>query len=140
MTSLLTAVSLLLSLPFPWLMDANEPPGGMTIYRGLLSQYAEQPSIDTLQYRQSTGQIPMELPDNAVFMAVADCSWIGREGLISVNGGEWEPLYAFDCAGSNKAYRWLVDNGFLGEIDHFSAVRHDVVCLCPVPGRVIWFD
>lgn len=139
MSALFTAILLsLLSFPFA---QHHEPPGGMEIYEGRLSQYAKQPSIDTRDYRQQTGQIPMDLPDNVVLMAVADCDWIGREGLISINGSEWEPLYAFDCAGSNKAYHWLVDNGFLGEIDYFTAERHGVICLCAIEdGRVIWLE
>jgi hypothetical protein len=115
--------------------------GGMPIETGILSQYEEQPSIDTLWYRQYVSeQIPLDLPENAVFMAVADCDWIGREGLISVNGAEWEPLFVFDCAGSSHAYNWLVDNGFLGEIDFWTAERHGAICKCPVPGKVIWID
>jgi hypothetical protein len=140
LTAVTITLAVLLSFPFP-LAQHHEPPSGLTVYEGRLSQYAEQPSIDTLQYRQQSGQIPYGLPENVVLMAVADCEQIGRQGLISINGSEWEPLYAFDCAGSNKAYRWLVDNGFLGEIDFWSAVRHDVVCLCAIDdGRVVWFD
>jgi hypothetical protein len=117
------------------------PPNAPVVETGLLSQYAESPSIDTIHYRQSVGQIPIELPENAVFIAVADCDQIGREGLISINGSEWEPLYVFDCAGSAKAYRWLIDNNFLGEIDFMTAERHDVICLCAIEdGRIIWLD
>jgi len=115
-------------------------PGGRPIQSGLLSQYEEAPTIDTILYRQSIGQLPEELPDNAVFMAVADCDQIGKRGLISIDGNEWEPMWVMDCAGSAHAHDWLVDNGFLGEIDYFSAVRHDVVCRCPVDGRVIWIE
>lgn len=114
--------------------------GGLTVETGYLSQYHEQPSIDTRWYRQSVGQLPEVLPDNAVLMAVPFCDWIGREGLISIEGGAWEPLYAFDCPGSNQAYRWMLDNNIIGEIDYFSAERHGVVCHCAVDGRVIWLD
>lgn len=140
MTQLLTAVSLLFSFPLAPLADVGDVPGGMTVEHGLLSQYAEQPTVDTIWYRQSVGQLPTELPENAVFIAVADCDWIGRQGLISIAGNEWEPLWVYDCAGSAQAYDWLVSNGFLGEIDYYAAERHDVICRCPVEGRVIWLN
>lgn len=141
MTTLLTTISLLVSFPFGPLAQHDKPPGGMSVQEGLLSQYAESPTIDTLYYRQYvTGQIPQDLPDNTIFIAVADCDWIGRQGFISVNGGEWEPAWVFDCAGSAKAYNWLIDNGFIGEVDYYTAERHGVVCRCAVDGRVVWIE
>jgi hypothetical protein len=131
---LLTAALALPLLSFP-------VPAEMPVEIGLLSQYEKQPTIDTLFYRQYVSeQIPQELPDNAVLMAVADCDMIGQQGLVSVNGDEWEPMWVYDCAGSAHARDWLNDNGFIGEMDYFTALRHDAVCRCPVDGRVMWFD
>lgn len=115
--------------------------GGLPIDSGKLSQYAEQPTIDTLWYRQhETEQIPLDLPENAVLLAIADCDDIGRSGLISVNGAAWEPFWVYDCAGSQHAYDWLNDNGFIGEMDYYTAERHGVVCRCPVDGRIVWLN
>jgi hypothetical protein len=85
-------------------------------------------------------QLPQELPPDTVYLAVSDCDWIGRRGRISINGDAWEPMIAFDCAGSQHAYRWMVDNGIIGEMDFFSAERHGVICRCGVPGEIQWVN
>lgn len=126
MTSFLLAAAILL--------------GGLPILSGPVSQYAESPTAGTLQYRQEAGQIPYDLPTNIVLFAVVDCDQIGREGLISIAGGEWEPLIVFDCSGHASTTSWLTDNGIMGEIGYYTAARHNVICLCGVDARLVWLN
>ena len=66
---------------------------------GWLSQYGEAPTIGTIAYRQSVGDLPLDLTPFAGFIAVADCGRIGDKGWLSIAGGPLERIAVFDCSG-----------------------------------------
>ena len=75
---------------------------GVVIFFGILSAYSLNPTIGTLDYRQDTRQLPMELSQYEVFLAVDDCGLIGHEALLIVGDEVFQGII-FDCAGAYGA-------------------------------------
>lgn len=103
---------------------------------GYLSYYTPQPSIATREYRQSVGDIPSDLSRYAGLIAVADCSKIGKEAWLEVNG-RWLPVLVFDCAGNDGTTYWMQTNRIVAEVDHGLASMIDFDS-GPVPSKLAW--
>jgi hypothetical protein len=114
--------------------------GGMPIETGILSQYALYDMPPVVEARQAWGQLPADLTGIDGFIATADCDRLGDTALLSINDGEWLTVMAADCSGHTSTTEWMRDNNILAEISGELAADHDVVCLCPIDGRLIWIE
>ena len=70
------------------------------IFYGILSAYALNPTVATINYRQAIGQLPADLSPYAVYLAVDDCNLIGHEATMTA-GDEIFHGIIFDCTGSD---------------------------------------
>lgn len=97
---------------------------------GWASQYSPGVMESTVEARQNgccAYNLPRGLPPVDGFVAVSDCSNIGRLLLLRPEGSKkWERFLAADCAGPG-AYEWMLRNNILVEIDYETAVRWDTV-------------
>jgi hypothetical protein len=137
LTKLLTAVSLLLSFPIGPL---GEQPDVPTVETGILSQYAIGVMPGVVDIRQEWGQLPLDLSGIDGFVAAWDCERIGETALLSIDGGEWITVMVSDCSGHESTTEWMISNSVLVEMSGELAEEYGVVCLCPIPGRVVWID
>lgn len=77
--------------------------------------------------------LPAELPDVDGFIAVVDCSEIGKVWLVRPAGGEWEKHLVADCAGPElradglTGGKWMTASEILLEISARTAERWNVV-------------
>lgn len=141
MSALFTAVLLpLLSFPFPPLAHGVEPPGGMAVEEVVLSQYEFGVMPPVVAARQGWEQLPADVSHVDGFVAAWDCELIGDTALLSIAGAEWITVMIADCSGHQSTTRWMKANNIAFEISGELAAEHDVVCLCAVPGEVIWLD
>lgn len=100
----------------------------ISVRTGYFTQYAEQPTIATIEYRQSAGQLPEDLSPYDVFLATTDTCNIGEVGWIRPEGEEWERFIVFDCAGHQETVdNFFRPNNIIGEIDYWTAVRWDTL-------------
>lgn len=79
---------------------------GPLIIAGAMSLYGLGPTVGTLEMRQEWGQIPENLQSYDVFVAVADCNQIGREGTLIYDGDLYNAL-VFDCSGDLQTTDWM---------------------------------
>ena len=84
---------------------------------GSLSAYAERPTRGTIAARQQWGQLPVDLGEYDVFLAVYDCGLIGREATLLVGGRKFRGII-FDCSGDEQTTRWMQDSGIVPEVGH----------------------
>ncbi len=91
---------------------------------GWLSQYGEAPTVGTIAYRQSVGDLPLDLSRFDGFIATADCGLIGSTAWLSINGGRLEYVIVFDCAGHAETYEWMTTNRVIAEVDYWMAERY----------------
>lgn len=73
---------------------------------GAVSAFGLGPTVGTLAYRQDMGQIDRDLREYDVFVAVADCSLIGREGILIADSNVYKAL-VFDCSGDVETTGWM---------------------------------
>lgn len=97
---------------------------------GWWSQYAQQPTDIMIEYRGWTRE------DAQAFIAVPDCTKVGRRAEIWINGNGPEDALVFDCTSINLS--WWVDNRIIGELDYYTAVRHGVAGQGGVRAELIW--
>jgi len=93
---------------------------------GLLSAYALNPTIGTLRIRQEWGQLPQDLTAYEVFLAVEDCSLIGQEATLEIEGQSYDGMI-FDCAGVNaydEGQSWMTTLGIAAEVDYHFWIDH----------------
>lgn len=86
---------------------------------GYLSAYAQGPTDATIAYRQEVGDLPYDLSQYAVFIAVADCSLVGREATLYTAVGQLSAI-VFDCAGNDGTPSWMETNRIIAEIDYWT--------------------
>ena len=70
------------------------------LFFGILSAYALNPTVGTLEYRQDLEQLPIDVSGYEVMLAVNDCSLIGQEAVLIADGVEFSAII-FDCAGAD---------------------------------------
>lgn len=116
--ALATSVCMILSVP------VCPPVNAGPMVTGWLSQYGEAPTVATIAYRQSVGDLPLDLSPFDGFVAVADCGRIGDTGWLSIRGGPLERIAVFDCAGADGTAQWMDGNNIIAEVDFFMARRH----------------
>lgn len=87
---------------------------------GYLSAYAQTPTDATLAYRQEVGDVPYDVSQYDVLIAVLDCRLIGDEALLYTDVGVLKAL-VFDCAGvSDGGALWMLENNMIAEIDFYA--------------------
>jgi hypothetical protein len=102
------------------------------VMTGWGSQYAPgvmDKVIATRQAGLTSMDLPMDVSGYDGYVAVLDCSWIGREVWIKpVEGDTWERFLVTDCAGiADGGATWMIEGGIIAEFDYESAVRLDTV-------------
>jgi len=102
------------------------------------SQYAQAPTDGTVIYRQSVGDIPMDMSMYAGVIAVEDCRRMGQEAMINVKG-RWFRTIIFDCLARNE-YNWMQANNIVAELGYYLARKADVDVGEGVRGSLIWLD
>lgn len=115
-------------------------PGPVAVDYGYASQYAESPTVHTLQARLDWGHLTVaDVSWAAAFVAVADCGRIGDRMLLGIDGA-WLNAVVFDCAGHVETVRWMEDNRILVEIDYWTVDRMGLGCYCGHPVTVMWLN
>ena len=96
---------------------------------GAISYYEEAPSVATLNYRCDIGDIDCDIdtmPDS--FVAVADCSLIGKHGTITFEDGLTITTQVFDCSGNDgvdeDGVSFLTASGIAFEFDYASYLAY----------------
>lgn len=113
-------------------------PHDLVIETGYLSQYAKGPTDGTIAYRQSVGQLPVDMSHIDGVIAVADCDKIGHLAWLSIDDGPWLLVAAFDCSGSASTTAWMRDNRILGEASWYMARDHGFLGEGGVEARIAW--
>ena len=116
--ALATSVCMILSVP------VCPPVNAGPMVTGWLSQYGKAPTVGTIAYRQSVGDLPLDLTPFDGFVAVADCGRIGDTGWLSIRGGPLERIAVMDCAGDAETVSWMSSNSILAEVDYWTAERY----------------
>lgn len=91
---------------------------------GIASQYSSGVMERVLAAQQRLHHLPMVLPQVNGYIAVSDCSKIGR--VWTVNG---ESMLVSDCAGDNYTRQWMARGNIIVEIDFDTAKRWHTVGL-----------
>ena len=106
---------------------------GALIFWGILSAYSLNPTKGTLEYRQMHGQLPMDVSQYQVYLAVDDCSLIGHEARL-IAGEEVFTAIIYDCASADGEMYFSNGNDLTtpykiaGEVDWFMwQQRPDIV-------------
>lgn len=94
----------------------------IALFLGFLSAYAQRPTDGTIAIRQDWGQLPEDVSQYDVFVAVPNCDLIGHEGVLQVNDMEYKAL-VFDCAGG-RSHDWMIENGIAAEVDYYFWIQH----------------
>ena len=102
------------------------------------SQYAQAPTDGTIIYRQSVGDIPMDMSLYAGVIAVEDCRRMGQEAMINVKG-QWFRTMIFDCLARNE-YNWMQANNIVAELGYYLARKAGVDVGEGVKGSLTWLD
>lgn len=110
------------------IVDRNE-------YTGYFSRYNERPTISTIAYRQSVGDLPLDLSRYDGVIAVADCMNIGNDAWIYING-QWHTMIVFDCSGHIETSIWMEQNNILGELGYHFAEEMGLLGVGGISGRL----
>ena len=110
--------SVLPLLPLVLLLAAFQSPGAIELTGGL-SAYEREPSEATLAYRYEVGDVDWGYD---AYVAVADCSLIGRTGTMQYEDGRVLSVQVFDCSGHDAEPRTAVitSAGIVAELDYAS--------------------
>jgi hypothetical protein len=113
------------------------PETGETVQEGRASQYAESVMQRVVALRQGWGQLPEDVSEYDGFIAVLECTDIGKAYYIRPIGAEeWAYVLAADCASKSdrqsdvdgrSGYEWMLDGGIIVEISAELAVKWDTV-------------
>lgn len=109
----------------------------LILFAGYLSAYSYWPTVRTIEYRQQAQQIPLDIEEFDVFLAVPNCDLIGDTGTLtieaqdmlwglgSVEYAQYDAL-VFDCAGAGEdiGHNWMIDNLIAAEVDYFFWMAH----------------
>jgi hypothetical protein len=100
----------------------------LSLVTGVASQYAPGVMDRVVETRQRWDQIPADVSDYDVFVAVESCDLVGEERLIRREGTkEWETALITDCSGHTETSQWMWRNNIIVEVDYRTALRWDVV-------------
>lgn len=120
------------------------PINAPVIETGILSQYAEGVMPHVVDARQSWNQLPEDLSGIDGFVATWDCDLIGQTALLSIETplgwSNYQTVVIADCSGHQSTTDWMISQNVIFEISGELAAEHNVVCLCPLNGRVIWLE
>lgn len=120
MTALLATVTLAIGAA---LFQDGPPP---VQYEGVLSFYAQRPTLGTLQYQQDLGRLPSPLgAEIQTLLAVPNCGMVGYLAVLEAPQGRFYRGIVFDCGGgSDGGHNWMLDAGIAAETDYNFAVAH----------------
>ena len=130
MTKLLASAILLPFIIFPVPMEP------FPVTSGYWSRYAEEPTLDTIHYRQAVGDLPLDLSGYAGVIAVADCKLVGRDAWIQVEDSKWLRTIIFDCSGHAETSRWMKEGRIIGELGYGLAKELGTTRRGGVPGKL----
>ena len=102
------------------------------------SQYAQAPTDGTMEYRQSVGDIPMDMSAYDGVIAVEDCAKVGHEALINVDN-QWRKVIAFDCLARNE-HNWMQEKNIVAELGYYLARLTGTEVGSGVQGNLIWVN
>ncbi len=87
---------------------------------GYISAYDKSPTDQTMANRTKWGQMPPNPEHYDMFIAVLDCSKIGRPATLDVSGKTFN-AWIFDCAGiEDGGAEWMVRGNYIVEIDWYA--------------------
>jgi hypothetical protein len=127
----LAIVTICSILPFP--ADCGPPP-----VSGYVSQYDPWLMWETAVQQEAWGKID-DLWRYDGFIATAECD-IGREGYLSIEGGEPLFVVAVDCSGHASTTRWMRENNIICEVSHSLAMQFDMVGRGGIVGEIQWLN
>ena len=90
-----------------------------TAQSGVLSAYDLEPTVATIEARQSWGHIPSDLDEYDMFIAVPDCGRVGDNAIVIVGDTLYKAI-AFDCGGDDGGHDWMLANGVVAEVDYWN--------------------
>lgn len=95
---------------------------------GWASYYAEAPTVATLDYRVSIGDITHAdlLWANAP-VAVSDCGMIGDRVTVQIEDGPLMNAIVFDCAGADGTANWMAESNIVLELDFYTATAYGMI-------------
>lgn len=112
--------------PLPGMRKSeSKPPVAIVELDGYLSRYDEQPTIATLEYRKSIGDVPSDKKYDG-YIAVLSCDYIGLEGILSTTVGDFQ-VVVYDCAGNDGGHSWMKANDIVAEIDWYLYEKHSSI-------------
>ena len=88
---------------------------------GWLSAYDKEPTIATMEYRLTIGDVEL---GHDVYLAVADCARMGETGRITIGDGEPLSYQVFDCLGADASHNWMAQQNIIAEVDYWTWQRH----------------
>lgn len=100
------------------------------LFSGIASQYAPgvmEQVIATRQAGLTAYDLPQDLSNYTVFLAVEDCKLVGTPVLIQPIGGSMEQGLITDCSGHAETSDWMLGNNIVCEIDGETALRWGTV-------------
>lgn len=104
------------------LLTASLSPGAYELTGGL-SFYEEDPSRYTLEYRREVGQIDWGAD---IYIAIADCSYIGHYATVTYDDGRSYLAQIFDCSGHDvePGVSVIESRGIVAELDYASYMAY----------------
>ena len=102
------------------------------------SQYGQEPTDGTMEYRWSVGDIPLDMSLYAGVIAVEDCRRIGQEAMINVKN-KWRRVMVFDCLARNE-HNWMQEKNIIAELGFYLARKAGVNVGEGVKGNLVWLE
>lgn len=105
-----------------WPVEKLEPPvpQPVEVITGYASAYDLAPTVGTIDYRISVGQLPPDSIDRYdVFVATNSCDYIGREAIVR-HGKKKLKGIVFDCSGDVATSEWMRFSNIAAEVDHWN--------------------
>ncbi len=100
------------------------------------SQYGQEPTDGTMEYRRSVGDIPLDMSPYDGVLAVEDCSRIGDVAWINIDD-RWRHVMAFDCLGRDED-NWMQEKNIIAELGFYLARKADIEVGRGVRGFLVW--
>jgi len=91
------------------------------IMSGWLSAYGHSPTVGTIEYRKSVGDLPQDITKYDGLIAVKDCGLVGKDATLYTASGKFH-VKVFDCAdrsGSDGTVSWMESNSIVAEVGYF---------------------
>ena len=100
------------------------------------SQYGQEPTDGTMEYRWSVGDMPLDMSLYDGVIAVEDCSRIGDVAMINIDD-RWRRVMAFDCLGRDQS-NWMQEKNIIAELGFYLARKVDIEVGRGVRGFLVW--